>query len=147
MLSRKYCLCIGAVFGILLAIPATQLFDRRAPVLLGQGRIEPFDVHVGQTVTVTWPVVEYKLCEGEYTRHVKDRSNRIVFFERLPTSYSDTISRDQKWFVKYWTVPRGLVEGPAIYWTDGFRWCNPLQRYFWPIPFRAPDIPFNILPD
>lgn len=159
--QRLWCYAWGALVG-LTALPfAVMLLDRSQPVTFPYGgpdnidpectvhckaEIVPFYVHSGDRVTINWPIIEHRLCQGEYSRRIRESTGKVHFFDRIPTAYSDTLSKDRKWFSRQMTLPK-MTPGPATYWTSGTRWCNFMQRIFWPIPFTAPKISFEVLPD
>lgn len=157
---RRWCCAWGVLFGLAVLPFAIMLLDRRQPVWFPYGdgvsdptctshcdaEIVPYYVHSGETVTIDWPIIEYRLCQGEYSRRIRESTGKIHFFDRLPTSYSDTLSKDRKWFSRQMTLPR-MTPGQALYWTSGLRWCNFMQRIFWPIPFTSPVIKFYVLDD
>jgi hypothetical protein len=158
-MSRAQCYVFGIVIGLVLAPFAVMLLDRREPITLTfaaedceaercHGQIVPYYARSEEKVSINWPVIENRVCEGRYQRRIKEMvTGRIVIFDDLPVNYQESIDpKKPKWFSKPLVLPK-LSPGPAIYWTEGNRWCNFMQKYFWPIPFRSPDIYFQVLPD
>lgn len=159
MLTRRGCHVFGLLIGVGLTPLAVMLFDRRDPVTLNfeqdehchdhcKGEIIPYYVRPMQKVEISWPVQEHRSCQGAYTRRILEKSTgKMHVFDSLPVAYSDTISSDRKRFSKEFVIPKAISAGPAVYFTVGHRWCNVMQHMFWPMAFRSPDIPFEVLPD
>lgn len=144
---RRSILCnyVGIALGILVAAPiGIMLLDRREPITLHSGQIVPDTVRPGQTVTVLWRVTENRPCDGEVARRVVDSSGKIHEFRREPTVYHLVGERGVQTFSGPFTMPDGMVDGPAYYTTSGYRWCNVLQKLIWPIPFQGPRVTFNV---
>lgn len=145
----RWCNFIGTALGVLVMAPLLiMLFDRREPITILPGKIDPYYVKNGMTVVVTWPLIEHRACAGDLRRVVVDQGGKgkIHEFAVEPTIYHQVLSPDARTFSKNMTMPYGMAPGPAIYYGIGTRWCNVLQQFIWPIPFRSPDIPICILP-
>jgi hypothetical protein len=140
----KSCNIIGIAIGIGLIAPiAGLLMDRREPIHLYQGRFEPEVVRSNQTVQIIWEADELRTgCDGVLERRITEkRSGKIHYFAREPTVFHFNGTR--KTFSKYFTLPE-LSDGEAEYTTHGHRWCNLLQKWFWPIEFFSPPIRFTV---
>jgi hypothetical protein len=158
-MTRAQCYILGVLLGVAAAPFAVMLFDRREPVTLTfgpddhcyedcSGQIIPYYVHPLQEVEIKWPLIENRKCEGEYSRRIREgRTGKVHIFGRQGTAYTEATSTDRRWFSRSLVIPKAVGPGPATYWTVGYRWCNFMQKYFWPIPFRSPDIQFEVLPE
>lgn len=151
-LRRRQCNRIGFLIGLLVLTPFfVLLFDRREPIELIDGRFDPDIVVAGQSVNVVWRAIEHKKCEGELERRITDAANKITVYAREPTIYylAEPIPGapldSPRTFVKPFTISAGISEGEATYQTTGFRWCNIVQKYLWPIPFKGPPIKFEVI--
>lgn len=151
MTRKMKCWLVFLILAI--GIPAAMLLDRREPITLVSGRIVPFEVRNGGKATVVWRAVEKRACDGEYTRVVisglDGARQHHAFGIRERTIYRATLTGfgTETTFSRVVDFPTGMVAGPAIYTTYGVRWCNVLQQYFWPIPFKGLEIPFMVLAD
>jgi hypothetical protein len=145
----RWCNYIGLTLGLLVAAPVFgMLFDRREPVHLYEGQFVPDQVLPGQSIVVVWEVDELRQgCDGVVERRILEKkTGKVHYFKREPTVYHlvgpaggrQTFSRD-------FTLPQAITPGPAEYTTIGERWCNLLQKYIWPMEFRGPTIPFNVM--
>lgn len=146
MIKRRPC-CnrIGAVIGALAIAPILiMLFDRRQPLDLIEGYITPDEVRGGQEVRVTWVVREHRDCDGRLWKLFIDSAKNAYATVWEPTVYHLTFA-DQRTFQKLMTIPKGMTPGPAIYTTKIERWCNPLQKYIWPIPSDGLKIKFTVI--
>jgi hypothetical protein len=140
------CHILAAAFALLVVTPPiVMLLDRRDPAELTGGQMLPHDVRSGQAVTIAWDIIERRACAGEFTPIIIDAGKQVHYFARQPTVYRDTLRPDGLRFYKHITLPTGLAPGPAIYTVQVERWCNPLQRYLWPIPSKAARIEFNVI--
>lgn len=146
-----WCHIYAAIFSLFVLTPIViMLFDRRQPVTLELISFEPNSVHEGDEATVTYKSVVHKDgCGGELLRTIVDSAKKVTAFVREPTIFNGRkIGNTEKEFIfsKTLTIPRGLTPGPAIYVPLIDRWCNPLQRFLWPIQQSPlPSITFNVL--
>lgn len=139
---------VGVGVGILLGIPTWMLMDRREPVELVSGTIEPYHAAIGDTVKITWRMVERRRCDGDFSRAIRDAAGKISTFAVAPTTYQETAVRttdDIQSFTKEFIIPDGLTLGPAFYYVQGRRWCNYAQQKVWPIAFKSPEISFCVI--
>lgn len=145
----RLCNVIGLALGVLVAAPVFGLLvDRREPVRLYQGQFVPDQVTPGQTVVVVWEADEMRFgCDGVIERRILEKkTGKVHYFKREPTIYHMVGPEGgRQTFSKDFTLPEAITPGPAEYVTIGERWCNVLQKFLWPIPFRGPPIPFNVL--
>lgn len=149
-----WCHFYAALFSIAILTPLTIMFlDRRQPVELELVKIEnnqgKAEAREGDEVTVTYSAnIIREGCGGELLRVIVDSANKITAFVREPTVFNgNNRAIGNITFSKTLTVPRGLTPGPARYVPKIERWCNPLQRYLWPIAQNPePSITFTVLP-
>lgn len=142
---NKWCHIAGFALGMIVVMPVLiMLGDRREPLELISGSIRPNDAKAGQEVRVTWTAQEFRPCDGELYRIFIDSSKTVYPTVVEPTVYHKTFA-DQRTFQKVMIVPAGMTPGPAIYTTAIERWCNPLQKYIWPIRSEGLQIQFNVI--
>lgn len=128
--------------------PMVMLLDRRDPIILTHGEINPPTVENGMKATVKWYFKEYREhCDGEFTPLVRDSSKRMFYYARQPVVFPFTTSESKEFFTKQFTLPSEMAAGEAMYAVVADRWCNPLQRALWPIHSVSPWIAFTVLPD
>lgn len=145
-----WCHIYAACFSVIVLAPLTIMFlDRRQPVELQLVSIEPSKVREGDEVTVTYNAnIIREGCGGELLRTIVDSANKITAFVREPTVFNNNkVTSGNITVSKTLIVPRGITPGPAKYVPKIERWCNPLQRYLWPIQQNPePSIEFTVLP-
>ena len=150
-----WCHFYALTFSLIILTPLTiMFFDRRQPVELELVKIENKnglpEAREGDEVTVTYNAkVIREGCGGELLQTIVDSANKITAFVREPTIFN--ANNPQRigniTFSKTLIIPRGVTSGPALYVPRIERWCNPLQRYLWPIPQEPqPSIKFTVLP-
>lgn len=144
---KTICSFIGVFCGIAIMAPIMiMLLDRREPITIHEGWMEPSEVRPGQVVTIVWRATEHRLCDGNLERRVLDAARKIHTFLREPTVYH--VYGPQGGileFRKQFTIPLGIAQGVAIYDVRGERWCNVLQKHIWSMPFQNPLIPFTVI--
>lgn len=146
LIRRIWCNLIAAVFSLAIIVPITYMItDRDLPVTLINGRISPSSVYTGQTVTITWYGKISRMCEGVVYRRVVD-SGGFIIDTKLGRAESFTLLEGKGYgdFNKTAVIPP-MLPGPATYQVFTSYWCNPFQKYIWPI-FHAEDlIHFTVL--
>ena len=142
---NKWCHVVGFLLGSLILAPViVMLLDRRQPLELIEGNITPYNVRAGQEVRVTWTAKELRACDGEVYRVFIDSAKTVYPTLVEPTVYHQSFA-DRRTFQKLMVIPAGMTPGPAIYFAPIERWCNPLQKYIWPIRSEGLQIPFNVI--
>ena len=113
--------------------------DRTPPLILFDGKIEPYYVHRSETVQVTWRAqFSGRDCGGLSQREMVDsgrglypqlaRDRKGVF---VPGDSNSNIGSVQ---TPPLVIPDGMAYGTASYKVTQFYYCNWLQRFFhWPI--------------
>lgn len=138
---------VAVLIGALITVPASfMLFDRRAPVEHVSAEIIPPAVYAGDAVRLRWKIVEHRNCDGVSHRRIIDSTGKITEFETHPTVYHAATSPSPLTFEVIMNVPIGIAPGPARYDPGVFRWCNILQKTFWPIEDAPHPVPFTVLP-
>lgn len=116
----------------------TLLLDRRSVLSIESVVISPNPVRPGETISITWSGVAHRSCDGEVIRQIVDSSGRVFDYARIDTAYHDIAHRGvPKTFTRYLQTPADMAPGPAEYRTIVRRWCNSLQRIFWPMIERG----------
>lgn len=137
-----WCHIYAAIFSLGILTPgAIMLFDRRQPVQLEITSIVPNAGRVGDELTVNYDVmIDRDGCNGELLRVIIDSANHVSAFVREPIVFTNRIGNfgERVHLSKTFVIPRGVTPGPAIYAPLIDRWCNPLQRYLWPIQQDPP---------
>lgn len=139
----------AALVSVFLVSPVfIMTVDRADPVVLTSGVIEPRQVRSGEDVTVTWVVEERRSCEGELRRLIIDSTGKRFEYEPEKTVYHDISVKfgpSFKTFSKTFKTPQGMALGEATYYPVLHRWCNPLQKYVWPIVSKRIAIKFEVV--
>lgn len=143
MQRAVWCHIYAAIVSLGVITPcAIMLFDRRQPVQLEITSIEPAGGRIGDELTVNYDaVVNRGGCGGELLRVIIDSANHVSAFVREPTIFNNRSMGkpgERIHFSKTLIIPRGVTPGAAIYAPLIDRWCNPLQRYLWPIQQDPP---------
>lgn len=139
------CHLAAASFSLLIVTPPTlMLLDRRDPAVLQHGSITPNPARAGDYVTLMWNIKEYRACDGEFTPIIIDSGKKVHFFARQPTIYRYNLSPDGSKFYKVLQLPAALPPGNTVYVVRVQRWCNALQKYFWPIESKTGSIEFEV---
>jgi hypothetical protein len=152
MQREIWCHIYAAIFALLVVTPiSVMLLDRRQPVELSNVRINPQGIKGDEEITVTYDaVVRRENCGGEVMRTIVDSSGRVTAFVGEPTVFNGSVLEvvgKKITFSKTFSLPRGLSAGKAQYVPLIYRWCNPLQRYLWPIrQSPQPIASFNVVP-
>lgn len=137
------CQIIAAVVGLIIAWHAVMLFDRSAVVELDSSAsyITPNPANMGGAIAITWKAKSYRNCGGEVIPRIIDSTGRIFEYAKTPTVYNVLMRADPAKFTKLLTLPTIMTPGPARYEAVVIRWCNWVQKEFWPMV----DKPFPIL--
>jgi hypothetical protein len=122
------------LFGALLfSIPVVMLFDR-GPVVLNSGfRIDPPLLRRGQKFTTNWTITTLRAgCDGVTSREIIASDGQLFVFDSTETIPHNVVGAVDPQHAN-WEMPLGIAFGPfKIRWTTK-RWCNGLQRLFWPM--------------
>lgn len=143
MQRAMWCHIYAALFSIGVLTPCLiMLLDRRQPLQLEITSIEPNIGRVGDELTVNYDaVINRNGCGGELLRVIIDSANHVSAFVREPTIFNNRSMGkpgERIHFSKTLIIPRGVTPGTAVYAPLIDRWCNPLQRYLWPIQQDPP---------
>lgn len=133
--------------------PASYLlFDRGPIVTISNPQINPNPTVMGEEMVVSYDAIEHRNCEGIVERVIIDSTNRISYFAPEPTIYHESIDNKTRQFrARPMVVPTGLhlepgkTEGEATYRAYVKRWCNFMQKNFWPIAEPPRDIKFKFI--
>lgn len=136
------CDALAIIFGALIIFPSIYMLFSRKPV------VEYYDVHIippevatGDIASVAWRARELRPnCGGRVYRRFVDSTGRLVEFAPIPTFIHDHAPGTLVDFLNSFEIPRGLAPGEAYYEPVVERWCNPLQKLFWPMvdkPIKA----------
>lgn len=129
---------VAALFSIILVAPITlMLFDRDLPVILAY-TITTAATTSGQSITIKWNVKVNRVCEGVYMRRIVDSGGFITNSKSTPLNLADKITGET------FVLPL-MLPGSATYQVFTTYWCNPLQKYIWPIMNTEKAVHFNIL--
>ena len=137
----KILVWIGGVFlGIIIAIIVSCLIYDRSPIYkFENGEIGPNPAKPGEMVTVTWQVRQLRNgCEGIVLRQVI-AGGRIWDVGTIRKMGADIPKLGGQFM-----LPVAAAEGPAVYRVRPQRWCNPIQRIFWPMTDGPEPLFFTI---
>jgi len=134
---------LPAAVALVIGAGLIMLADRREVVRMEFVSMEPPVLISGSPAIVTWKTNVVRTgCDGEVTRQIIDASNVVFTYsknrtvinpESVPTQFSGTF-----------TVPVAAAPGHGIHRTIAVRWCNQLQRLFWPLHDPIRDVPITI---
>ena len=144
---EQMCHLMAGMVSILIVTPLMfMVLDRRDPVILQQegSYISPSTISGGQKFLLTYKVDEIWPCDGEVAVRIIDSTGRIFPYAVEPTVYRRTLDRTTNVFVKERIAPTGLASGLAKYETEIYRWCNPFQKYIWPIHSKSLKLTFMV---
>jgi hypothetical protein len=117
---------------IVFAIPAYMLLDR-SPAVETVIHLEPQFVFPGQRAEAVWTVkVLRPNCYGYVHRKMIDSGRQEFGFSSVDSVIHGAVGSIGLY--RYdWTIPSGMSPGPAVLRRNTERWCNPLQRWLWPM--------------
>ena len=141
---RVACHIVPVLFAFLVGIGAVQLVgDRYHPRIILEVRVSPQIVQPGQVVEVVYTAKDKRRCHGEVHRWIVDKDSRLYALPEVPVFYNYEGLPPSFDFVRDIIIPPSIPDGPAVYHAETDRWCNALQRAFWPI-HDANDAKFTV---
>ena len=132
---------IPGVLACAVAFVGVAAIGNRYETVVENARIEPNIVQPGAYGTLRFHSLGLdKVCPGVVTRVIID-SQGVV--QHLPET--DAVKFDPKTnqFERPFPVPLKTAPGPATYVGLVTRWCNPIQKFFWPI-VSTTRLPFTV---
>jgi len=132
---RRYACHIAPILAALfIGFIGAALLDRAEPTPVLQAYIEPQVIHPGGVGTIHYTIREDRVCDGIVHRWLVDSRGVIFDLVDIPTEHAkpDADSNITS-FAREVPIPWGISSGPAGYYADTYHWCNPLQKYLWPI--------------
>ena len=150
----EYFYFIPQLAALLIVAPLVWMLwmDRVPPLVLYDGRIEPFQVYPGQTdVKVVWHArFSGRDCPGYSQRELVDY--KLNLWPKLKRARGGVFHpSDSDLLVGTVTtppldIPKQVELGPAEYRVTQFYYCNPLQRWLgWPIVEKSVPIRFEVV--
>jgi hypothetical protein len=138
--SDVFPIILSACIGIALVM----IGDRRDVVEMKFLSLFPTTLSPGAPAIITWETKVLRPgCDGEVTRQIID-SSRVVFTYAKNQSVINPDSTPKQ-FSGTFIVPNGVHTGAGIHRTTAVRWCNPLQKWLWPLHDPVRDVPIVIL--
>jgi hypothetical protein len=134
---------------VVLSVPIFLLLDR-SPAVETVIHLEPNVVHPGQSVEVVWTVKTLREnwvgenCCGRVYRMMFDSQKRVFAFESTLSVTHAPVGETRTYHID-WTIPMGMLPGPATLRRNVDRWCNPLQQWLWPMQ-EVHEAAFTVLP-
>lgn len=145
---RRYHWCnfFAAFFSISFVVPLVYMaLDRSTPIIISEGRIEPNLLTPGETATLIWKATIVRDCEGSIRRVFTDAAGFVTISEPFPAVYISIFTASKQEFRKELKLPPKMTDGQGKYQIDRTFWCNPVQRYLWPIHDISEPIYFNVV--
>jgi hypothetical protein len=129
----KYPLTLGFMFGMFVfSVPAYFLLDR-SPAVETVIHMAPDKVVPGQHFEAVWSVkVLRPHCRGMVHRVIIDSQRQVFAFASVAAVIHGDVGTVDI-YRSDWIVPMGMSSGPAIFRRNTERWCNPLQKWLWPM--------------
>lgn len=152
MPRRIYCNILAALFSVLIVMPiVAMLADRQVPMTLTYGGMKPDVVESNTLVSVTWTASKIRKfgeglfdCEGSVTRKIIDSGGFVIETKAMPAMSYKLIGEQQSGtFSKQFMMPT-LLPGIATYQVITTYWCNPVQKYIFPITHIEVPIHFVV---
>ena len=123
------------------ALVGVAAIGNRYEATVENARIEPSVVQPGGYGVLRFHSLGLdKVCQGVVTRTIID-AQKIP--HRLPETDTVKFDKATNQFERPFPVPLGTAPGPAIYVGAVVRWCNPIQKFFWPI-VSTTMLPFTV---
>jgi hypothetical protein len=143
-----WCNMIAAAFAILVVSPIVVMIgDRRMPIIVTGGEIVENKVFAGDMATFEWSVIERRIgCDGLVKRTFIDSQGTRFDVGDSKVVFHDSIDLERKKFRRQIPIPSSMHWGDATYNVHVIRWCNVLQKIFWPIRDDGPSVKFHIEP-
>ena len=137
---------IPGVLACAIAFVGVAAIGNRYRVLIENPRVEPNQVEAGANATLHFTARGFDLaCKGVVDRSITDSQGVITKLKETDTSNIKPIEHGGFEFSRSFPVPAGAAPGPAVYKAVVTRWCNPIQKFFWPI-VEETDVKFSVLP-
>lgn len=134
--DRALMMLVAVGVGIF-ALPAAMLMDRR-PAVRTVMSVVPDVTAPGQRVEVQWSVQVLRSgtfgggCSGYVHRKIIDSSGHEFGYSSIDSIIHGEVGTTGHYRVE-WLIPTGIAGGPAVIRRNTERWCNLLQKWFWPI--------------
>lgn len=132
-LFKRKSMLVSFLLGVAaFSLPMYLLLDR-SPAVETTIRMEPDHVVPGQKAEAVWTVkVLRPHCRGLVHRTMIDSQNRIFAFSSISSVIHGEVGTEDTY--RYdWIIPMGMSPGKAVFRRNTERWCNPLQRWLWPM--------------
>ena len=137
---------IPGILACAIAFVGVAAIGNRYSVLIENPRVEPNQVEAGANATLHFTARGFDLaCKGVVDRSIIDSKGVIYRLKETATSNIKPIEHGGFEFSRTFPVPVGMASGPATYRAIVTRWCNPIQKFFWPI-VEETDVKFSVLP-
>jgi len=136
---------------LVFSIPVWMLLDR-SPAVETVIHLVPDHVVAGQKAEAVWSVTVLRSgwfiggggCRGLVHRAMIDSQRQIFAFSSIAAVVHGDVGTTDTY--RYdWTIPMGMAPGPAIFRRNTERWCNPLQKWIWPMQ-EVHEARFTVLP-
>jgi hypothetical protein len=141
----KHPLLLSFIFGcVVFSIFAYLLLDR-SPAVETVIHMVPDAVVPGQKFEAVWSVkVLRPHCRGLVHRVMVDSQGQIFAFASIAAVIHGEVGTTDT-YRSDWIVPMGMSLGPAIFRRNTERWCNPLQKWLWPMQ-EVHEAEFMVIP-
>ncbi len=137
---------IPGILACAIAFVGVAAIGNRYSVLIENPRVEPNQVEAGANATLHFTARGFDLaCKGVVDRSITDSKGVITKLKETDTSNLKPIDHGGFEFSRTFPVPAGAAPGPATYRAIVTRWCNPIQKFFWPI-VEETDVKFSVAP-
>ena len=137
---------IPGVLACAVAFVGVAAIGNRYRVMIEDPRVQPNQVEAGANATLYFTARGFDLaCKGVVDRSITDSKGVITKLKETDTSNLKPIDHGGFEFSRSFPVPAGAAPGPAVYRAVVTRWCNPIQKFFWPI-VEETDVKFAVAP-
>lgn len=137
---------IPGVIASAIAFVGVAAIGNRYSVLIENPTVVPNQVEAGANATLHFTARGFDLaCRGVVDRSIINSKGIITKLKETATSNIKPIEHGGFDFSRTFPVPLGAAPGPATYKAVVTRWCNPIQKFFWPI-VEETDVKFSVAP-
>lgn len=125
---------MAAIFSFAIIAPIFYLIiDRRPVVKILAEEILPNPLITGQAAHISWTAkVLRDGCDGTIARQIIDGAGKMHDYAAIPTVFKYETGVIQE-YTRTIIIPMSATPGKGKHVVHVVRWCNELQRVFWPM--------------
>lgn len=133
------------IVALLLAVPVIMICDHRTVRTIDHVTVTPDPVRPGETAILIFTATDYRACYNKTSRWLTDSKGfRYYLVDHDSTEYDEDVGKPSHQFVREFPIPKSMSSGTATFHARVTRWCNPLQRIFWPMYSTDTTVNFQV---